>query len=342
LISAKFVSYTWRSLTASWDDTEVRISPYNQPYLQMMKRRQFLQLSAGLAVLHPALKHKSMHTDNTQFSIQISLAEWSLHRAIYSGKIHPLDFPKVAKQRYGIDAVEYVNAFFMLSTEFVTELKKRAAGEGVKNLILMIDEAGRLGDSDNGLREDAVERHKPWVETAASLGCHSVRVNARSDGDLGEQMRLMADGLTSLAEFAVPMGVNVLVENHGGPSSQGDWLVGLMETADHPRVGTLPDFGNWYQTPWGQPPADGVEAELYDHYRGVDQMMAYAKGVSAKCYDFDEEGNETTINFERMLDIVRDHDFEGYIGIEYEGTRLSEHDGILAAKKLLERIVGQG
>jgi sugar phosphate isomerase/epimerase len=270
---------------------------------------------------------------------RISLAEWSLHRSIYGGAIHPLDFPVVARRTYGIDAVEYVNSFFMLSPEFLAELKRRADGEGVRSLLVMVDEAGRLGDPDASLRSDAVARHRPWVDAARFLGCHSIRVNARSEGSAGEQMRLMADGLRRLAEDAAPKEINVLVENHGGLSSDGEWVAGLMRMVDHPRVGTLPDFGNWFQTPWGaRPQAGSPAAAEYDRYRGVELMMPFARGVSAKSYDFDPSGNETSTDFDRMLRIVRKRGFDGHVGIEYEGDRLSEHDGIMATKRLLERV----
>jgi L-ribulose-5-phosphate 3-epimerase len=305
----------------------------------MMHRRQFLARSSGLlAGLYLPLRHLAFPPGRSQPAFQISLAEWSLHRALYGGAMHPLDFPVVARRTYGIDAVEYVNAFFLLSSAFVTELKRRADGEGVTSLLVMVDEEGRLGDPDASLRNDAVERHRVWVDVAKALGCHSIRVNARSAGSPDEQMQLMADGLGRLAEYAAPNEINVLVENHGGPSSNGEWMAGLMKRVNHPRVGTLPDFGNWFQTPWGARPLDATPAAEYDRYRGVDLMMPFAKGLSAKSYDFDAAGNETSTDFERMLRIAQRHGFHGRVGIEYEGERLSEHDGILATKRLLEQI----
>ena len=314
----------------------------------MITRRTFLaQASASVAGIplltgpaRPLLDPRRvapLGSDAEPF--RISLAEWSLHRSLFKGAIHPLDFPKVARRTYGIDAVEYVNQFFLPSREFQTELKRRAEGEGVRSVLIMVDDAGRLGDPDASLRRDAVARHQPWVDAARFLGCHSIRVNARSDGSAEEQMRLMADGLRQLAEAAAPNEINVIVENHGGHSSNGEWVAGLMRMVDHPRVGTLPDFGNWFQTPWGAPPEAGSPAAAeYDRYRGVELMMPFARGVSAKSYDFDAVGNETSTDFERMLRIVRKRGFDGYVGIEYEGNRLSEHDGVVATKRLLERV----
>ncbi len=270
----------------------------------------------------------------------ISLAEWSLHRSIFGGTIHPLEFPAVARRTFDIDAVEYVNSFLLPSNLFTAELKRRAEGAGVRNLLIMVDEAGRLGDPDAELRKDAIERHRTWLDVAHELGCASIRVNARSDGSAEEQMKLMADGLSRLGDLGEERSLNVLVENHGGFSSRGHWVAGLMRTVDHPRVGTLPDFGNWFPpAEYGGPPRAGETAtEEYDRYKGVDEMMPFAKGVSAKSYAFDEKGNETSTDFERMLRIVRNHGFAGYVGIEYEGGQLSEEEGIFATKRLLERV----
>ena len=304
----------------------------------MSTRRAFLTQSSGVLAalwLPTSLPVAARRDDEPPF--RISLAEWSLHKALFRGDIHPLDFPVVARRTYGIDAVEYVNQFFLRSGEFTKELKRRADGEGVRSLLIMVDDEGRLGDPDESLRKDAVDRHKRWVDYAKALGCHSIRVNARSAGAPDEQMRLMADGLRRLIEYAAPVGINVILENHGGLSSNGEWVAGLMKAVDHPRVGTLPDFGNWRQSEWGGPEGGAAAAE-FDRYRGVDLMMPWAKGVSAKSYDFDAAGNETNTDFERMLLIVLKHGYHGHLGIEYEGEKMSEKEGILATKRLLERV----
>ena len=197
----------------------------------MPTRRTFLTHSSGLlaALWLPASRTVAVRLDEEP-PFTISLAEWSLHRAIFRGDLHPLDFPVVAKRTYGIDAVEYVNQFFLRSGEFVKELKRRADGEGVQSLLIMCDDEGRLGDPDESLRKDSVDRPKRWVDYAKALGCHSIRVNARSAGTPEEQMRLMADGLRRLMEYAAPAGINVILENHGGLSSNGEWVAGLMKT----------------------------------------------------------------------------------------------------------------
>ncbi len=216
---------------------------------------------------------------------------------------------------------------------YLADLKQRAEGEGVTNVLIMVDGEGYLGDPDEAARTEAVENHHKWVEAARFLGCHSIRVNAYSRGTYEEQQERAADGLRRLCEFAEPHGIGVIVENHGGLSSNGAWLAGLMERVDHPLAGTLPDFGNFRISAY-----DAAEEEWYDRYKGVGEMMPFAKGVSAKSHVFDENGNETQTDYVRMMKIVLDHGYRGYVGIEYEGQELSEEEGIRATKALLERV----
>jgi sugar phosphate isomerase/epimerase len=294
--------------------------------LRTLDRRDFLKHSAGLGLAAAALPLYAADAKKKPLFL-LSLAQWSLHRAFFGKKLDPLDFAKIAKQDYGIDAVEYVNQFSKGKAEdkkFAAELKKRADDNGVQSVLIMCDGEGALGDPDEKKRQKAVENHYKWVELAKYLGCHSIRVNAHSGGSPEEQMSRAADGLRKLTEFGAKHDLNVIVENHGGLSSNGEWLAGVMKKVDHPRCGTLPDFGNF---PKG-----------YDRYKGVELMMPYAKGVSAKSHDFDDKGNETATDYRRMMKIVLDAGYHGRVGIEYEGGKLSEPDGIRATKKLLERI----
>ena len=262
---------------------------------------------------------------------RISLAQWSLHRALYEGELDHLDFPKMARREFGIEGVEYVNSFFKdraLDQGYLMTLKDRCAAEGVKSLLIMCDGEGRLGDPDDAARATAVENHYRWVEAARVLDCHSIRVNAASEGSWDEQRDLAADGLRSLAEFADGYGINVIVENHGGLSNNGRWLSSVIEAGDHPRLGTLLDFGNFRIS----------ESERYDNYRGVEQLMPYARAVSAKTNDFDDAGLEANLDYEQLIRIVLDSGYRGWIGIEYEGNRLPEPEGIRLTKALLERV----
>ncbi len=292
-----------------------------------VSRRRFLEHSARLAVAAgTAAWALPLVADDKPPAFKISLAQWSLHKALFSGKLNNLDFAQQATTEYGIDAVEYVNQFFKDKAKdqaYLAEMKSRAADQGVKNVLIMIDNEGYLGDPDNAKRTKAVENHYPWVEAAKYLGCHSIRVNAYSKGTPEEQAKLAADGLRRLSEFAAPHGIKIIVENHGGLSSQGDWLVGVMKAVNLPNCGTLPDFGNF---------------DKYDRYKAVAEMMPFAKGVSAKSHDFDAAGNETKTDYRKMLKIVLDAGYHGYVGIEYEGSKLSEPEGIRATKTLLERV----
>lgn len=266
----------------------------------------------------------------TEPLFKISLAQWSLHRTLFGGKLDHLDFPKAAKQEFGIDAVEYVNQFWKNKNDpaYDRDLRKRCDDLGVKSLLIMCDGEGSLGDPDEAKRKQAVENHRKWLDSAAILGCHSIRVNAHSGGSYDEQRDRAADGLRKLCELADPMNLNVIVENHGGLSSNGTWLAAVMKLVDHKRVGTLPDFGNFRVS----------DNQSYDRYKGTEELMPFARGVSAKSYDFDEAGDETTIDYRRMMKIVLAAKYSGHVGIEYEGSRLAENAGILATKALLERI----
>jgi L-ribulose-5-phosphate 3-epimerase len=288
-------------------------------------RRGFVQAAVGGVAMAAVSSTKLLGEDKAKL-FDISLAEWSLHKTLFGKKLDNLDFPKAAKQGYGISAVEYVNQFFKdkaKDEKYLAELNKRAAGEGVKNVLIMIDGEGHLGDPNEAKRTKAVENHYPWVEAAKYLGCHSIRVNAHSEGTFDEQLKLAADGLRRLSEFAAKHDMGVIVENHGGLSSNGKWLAGVMDKVGMKNCGTLPDFGNFGS---------------YDRYQGVKETMPYAKGVSAKSHDFDAEGNETKTNYRKMMKIVLDAGYHGYVGVEYEGGKLSEPDGIRATKKLLEKV----
>jgi len=261
----------------------------------------------------------------------ISLAQWSLHKTLRAGTLDHLDFPKKARS-FGITAVEYVNSFWKdkaRDEKYVAELRKRCDGEGTKSLLIMCDGEGALGDPLEKARKRAVENHHQWVEAAKALGCHSIRVNAQSTGTWEEQQKLAADGLHQLCEYGDKHAIDVIVENHGGLSSNGKWLAGTLKLADHKRCGSLPDFGNFRVS----------DKEQYDRYQGTDELMPFARGVSAKSHDFDAKGEETHTDYHRMLDIVViKHGWRGCIGIEYEGDKLAEDDGIVATKKLLERV----
>lgn len=294
-------------------------------------RRTFLTALGGFALAATVSRVKPLLAADPEPLFRISLAEWSLNRALFGGKLDNLDFAKTAKNDYGIDAIEYVNQFFKdkaTDKAYLAELKKRAEDQGVKSLLIMIDGEGHLGDSDEQKRKKAVENHYKWVEAAKFLGCHSIRVNAASDGTYDEQVQRAAAGLRSLAEFGAQHDIQVIVENHGGLSSNGKWLAAVIRQVDLPNCGTLPDFGNF----------DLGGGKMYDRYQGVQELMPFAKAVSAKSHDFNEQGEETHTDYLKMMKIVLDAGYRGYVGIEYEGNELDEPSGIRATKKLLEKV----
>lgn len=305
----------------------------------ILARRSILRGAAAVAAsaFLPSLSHATQQSQPATTPAKdpplftISLAQWSLHKKLYAKELDNLDFPKVAKNVFGIDAVEYVNSFFKdkaKDSAYLADLKKRCSDQGVSSVLIMCDGEGALGDADKAKRAQAVDNHKKWVDAAKFLGCHSIRVNAQSSGSFEEQQKLASEGLRSLCEYADPHGLNVIVENHGGLSSNGSWLAGVMKLTAHPRVGTLPDFGNFNIS----------NTEKYDRYLGTKELMPFAKGVSAKSHDFDENGNEKHTDYKRMLAIVLSSGYRGRIGIEFEGSSVPEYDGVRATKKLLEKL----
>lgn len=274
--------------------------------------------------------------DKKDLFFKISLAEWSLNKQLFAGKMTNLDFPARAKNDFGIEAVEYVNQFFKDKAQdraYLSELKTRCEDLGVKSVLIMCDGEGGLGDTREAARIKTVDNHKKWVEAAQFLGCHAIRVNAYGEGSREAVAAAATQGLASLAQFARDYNISVIVENHGGYSSDGKWLTDVIANTNMDNCGTLPDFGNFCLKQ-----ENNTCVEWYDRYLGTKQMMPYAKGVSAKSHDFDEAGNCVETDYDRMLRIVKDAGYTGHIGIEYEGSKLSEEEGIMATKALLQRV----
>lgn len=300
-------------------------------------RRDFLATLAATGAgisLGTSVVTKAMAQSSATEPFKISVAEYSLHRMIAAGELDPRDYGPFCKEKFDVDAVEYWMGPFADKANdlaYMGEMQKKSEDAGVKQLLIMVDipgGKGDLGNPDEKLRHVAVEEHYPWIEAAKRMGCHSIRVNARSEGSREEQAKLAADGLRNLSEFAAPHDINVIVENHGGYSSDGAWLAGVMKEVNLPNCGTLPDFGNFQTSP----------GEWYDRYLGVEELMPYAKAVSAKSHEFDAEGNETKTDYLKMMKIVLDAGYHGYVGIEWEGPNPSEIEGVLLTKKLLERV----
>lgn len=316
-------------------------------------RRQFIQKSAylsgglvvGTSLLYSCGGNKetvpmmSSVVPSKPEDIKISLAQWSLNKEIKGGELDNLEFAQKAKS-LGFDGIEYVNQFFSDKANdknYLKEMNQRAADAGVKQLLIMIDQEGGLAQIDTTDLSQAIENHKKWVEAAKTLGCHSIRVNAYGKGSKEDVAKAAVEGLGGLATFAKDFDINVIVENHGGYSSDGKWLSGVMAEIDMPNCGTLPDFGNFCISK----NKDGSCKEEYDKYQGVKELMPYAKAVSAKSFEFDDDGYDTEIDYNKMMKIVLDSGYKGYVGIEYEGARMKAEEGIIATKELIEKVLAK-
>lgn len=312
----------------------------------MSTRRSFINQSLATASALTLSPLVSLGTTQA-VDIEISLAEWSFHRTIRAGKLDHLDFAAKAKKDYGISAVEYVNGLFggtkmtfkeaAKNPAYLKELLKRSQDAGVINHLLMIDEEGPLALPNDKERLAGVANHKKWFEAAQLLGCKTVRVNLHGEGSPEEKKTASIDSLGRLGEMAKGMNLNVVVENHGSESSKGFWVADVMRKVNLPNVGTLPDFGNFcISHPWGTT-QDGCK-EAYDRYKGIEELLPFSKGgVSAKSYDFDDQGEQPLIDYKRLLKIVKASGFKGYIGIEFEGFNQPEEEGIRKTKLLLEK-----
>ena len=276
---------------------------------------------------------------------KLSLAQWSLHKAVLEEGQSPLDFAQKASEM-GFEGIEYVSQLYTRELEkdkdpkvamdnLLKTLKEKSETYEVANVLIMVDREGHLATLDDKERAQTVENHKKWVDAAQFLGCHSIRVNAHGVGTYEEVAEAAVKGLTDLSTYAATKGINVIVENHGGYTSNGKWLAEVMAKVNMPNCGTLPDFGNFCMTEgYGSINSEKCD-DPYDIYKGVTELMPYAKAVSAKSYDFDENGNQPKIDYAKMLQIVKDAGYTGFIGVEYEGSNLSEVDGINATKELL-------
>ncbi len=322
-----------------------------------MNRRHFLKNSAQFAVALSAAN--LIYNEATDFLLttgkpffKLSLAQWSLHRAISESKtLNPLDFAAKAKS-LGFEGLEYVSALYTLekgdevqgAAKLAKELRQRSVDNDMTNVLIMVDGEGELAALDKKERDKAIDNHKKWIDAAAELDCHSIRVNLFGEGaekDFKVWKATSVDGLGRLAEFAAKSNINVIVENHGGLSSDISKLTEVFRQINLSNCGALPDFGNFCVKRrdgdrWASPCI-----EIYDKYKGVSELMPFAKGVSAKSYDFDTDGNETTIDYLKMLQIVKSAGYKGFVGVEYEGSRLGEIEGILATKALLLRAASQ-
>ncbi len=283
--------------------------------------------------------------EKTKPFFKLSLAQWSLHKTIQSGELNPMNFAQKAKE-LGVEGIEYVSQLYIDKLKkdpdpqkamqiLLDTLKANSKKHNIQNLIIMVDGEGDLAVIDEKERDKAVENHKKWVDAAQFLGCHSIRVNLFGTNDPKKWVDVATDGLSKLSDYAESKNVNIIVENHGYLSSNAALLVEVIQNVNKSNCGTLPDFGNFCLEREGGARWGAKCIKEYPKYQGVEEMMPFAKAVSAKSYDFDSEGNETTIDYKKMLKIIKNSGYKGFIGIEYEGERLSEIEGIKATRDLL-------
>lgn len=311
----------------------------------MITRRSFIKnasLCSAAMTLPSVMAYATRTNTGTHMSNpKISLAQWSLHRSFEKGLINPQDFASITKNDYGMDAVEYVAGFYAdyaTSEKFWGQMKTQSAEAGVTNLLIMVDGEGLLGDPNDAERKKAVENHYKWIHAAKIMGCHSIRVNAFGEGDRETLQASLIDGLGKLSEYGAQGEISILIENHGLHTSDAAFIANIIKTIDNPYLGTLPDFGNWcLNAEWGSTQNNKC-TQVYDPLKGVSEFLPFAKGVSAKSYNFDEQGHETLLDYRKLLQTVKDAGYEGYIGIEYEGSELSEPEGIKATQALIEKV----
>lgn len=242
---------------------------------------------------------------------EIGLAQWSLRDLHRGGGLANEDFGAYTRKTFGIGAIEYVSIFFPgrnPDLAHLRECKKRNDDAGVRTNLIMVDGEGALGDPDEGKRRKAVENHYKWVMASKMLGGHAIRVNAQSGGSYAEQMDRAADGLRQLTEFARGFGIGVCVENHGGLSSNADWMCGVMRKVGLPECGMLPDFGNC-----------GRGGQETERYSTIDKFMPFAQSVSVKTWDIEEDGTHKSFDLERLMRIALAHGWHGVCAIESEG-----------------------
>ena len=325
-------------------------------------RRKFLKNTFSVfstTLLAPNLFAKKIDKSKMDIGLQM----YSFAPLIMQGKFDLLGFPDLVKNTYGINGAEYWSIPFMgreNDKDFLNDLKRRSDDIGVDNLIILVDDIDiktmqsgpSLASSNKNDRDTAIDYHKKWVDVAKNIGCHSIRINLRSEEENDQKiLENSSESISKLIEFSKQDNISIVIENHGGITGDADWLVSLMKNVDSKHLGTLPDFGTYnFCIKRGnlnfQSLSENCE-DQYDKYLGVKKLMPYAKGVSAKSHEFDKDGEELSTNYSRMIKIISESNYKGYITIEYEGamkgmfggegTYLNPHEGILATKKLINK-----
>jgi L-ribulose-5-phosphate 3-epimerase len=280
-------------------------------------RRDFLTRSAALVSALSLFENSRrgwVFAGMDTASERISLAQWALNQEIRAGELTNLDFPRIAREEFGIGAIEFVNTLFAVPTYgYLRKLKQNAVDHGVKMLVMMVDDEGDPVAPSRKERDQFVINHRKWVDIAQFLGCHSVRTNCigRSTSSKSEALKWAAESYTRLLEYALSAKVSVVIENHGGLSDDPDWMVDLIKEVGNPH------FGSYIDWRWRDP-------AVWDNYAYTKKLLPYAKGISYK-------KQPTVEHLGKLVQLSRDSGYQGYYGIEEKGF-----DNIKLSKTLLE------
>lgn len=285
---------------------------------------------------------------------QLAVSQFSFASQFWTQQLKPLDFPAKSKE-LGITGLDYCSMFFAdkaKDQQFLSQLKQRSADAGTYNLRIMVDGEGVLGDLNEATRTKAIENHYKWIDAAATLGCPMIRVNVEGEGKPEDVATAAVDSLGRLIGYGSRQHIDVIVENHVGISCNGAWLAGVMKQLNSPHCGTLADFGNFCinrTKPETMDIAGYMKTkclEEYDRYKGITELMPFAKGVHAKTHLFTADGNDQETDFNRMFKIIKGSGFTGWVSIEYEGglfkmyskdsKYLDDYAGTVATKNLVE------
>jgi len=267
-------------------------------------------------------------------------------------------------------SVAYKGGFFQPNSNFgladakkvAKESLKRSNDFGLKNLLIMVDGEGNLANIDRKYNDNSVENHKKWIDCASEMGCHSIRVNLDSDGSLDDWTNNSVESLNKLCEYAKSFGLNIIIENHTTYSGSGgesfaanpEYIINVIKKVDFENIGALPDFGNWCQSFKKRDRSELISRfrdnnekddepkvkitssyfstcnKMYDIYEGVSKLLPYAKAVSAKVNSFDENGEDLDIDYTKMLKVIKDSNYSGYIGVEQQASFEDNIDPIQA------------
>ncbi len=282
-------------------------------------RRSFIQktaLVAGASSFAPELLSYSSNQPIIMKKDDISLAQWALVEEIREGKWTNLDFPRIAREVFDINGIEFVNTLFDVPhVQYLNQLKQNAKDHGVEMVLIMVDSEGDGAEPTPELRKQFAINHRKWVDIANYLGCHAIRTNCRApkDANPDEALKWAVESYQMLLEYAKEAEVKVTIENHGGVSNDPDWMVKLVKAVDDPDFGTYPD--------WREPSDD------FDNVTYLKKTIPYAFGQSYRNQPTEEQTAE-------MIKISQEAGYKGWYGIESYG-REAIHEGVRILKKYL-------